>query len=164
MAAASESFGPIIDPADNRFLAPENMPEAIHQFCRDTDQPFPGSKGGVVRCILESLALEYRWVAERLEELSGRQLNKIHIIGGGSYNRLLNQLAADATSRVVETGVVEATAIGNALVQAKAMGNLDSISEGREIVRQSFEREIYEPRSLLDWDTAYEKYLMIRKN
>ena len=98
------------------------MPGRIRTYCRETGQAVPETKGEIVRCALESLALEYRWVAERLDEMVGRPLPTLHIFGGGSQNKLLNQFAADATGQTVVAGPVEATAIGNILVQAIALG------------------------------------------
>ena len=106
---------------------------------------------------LESIALKYRLVLERLEELTGKHLDPIHIIGGGTKNRLLNQFTADATRRVVITGPVEATAIGNILMQAIGTKYLSSLGDAREVVRVSFEPEIYEPKRTADWDEAYSR-------
>ncbi|MEJ2736749.1 MAG: FGGY-family carbohydrate kinase, partial [Anaerolineae bacterium] len=117
----------------------------------------------IIRCALESLALEYRWVAERLDEMVGRPLPAIHIFGGGSQNRLLNQFAADATGRTIVTGPVEATAIGNVLVQALALGHINTLAEGRALVRHSFQVETYEPRDTAAWDGAYERYLALNR-
>jgi len=161
MAIQAPAFGPLIDLQDQRFLPPGNMPARIQNFCRETGQPVPEGKGPIVRCALESLALEYRWVAERLDELVGRRLPTVHIFGGGSQNRLLNQLAADATGRTVVAGPVEATAIGNVLVQALGLGHLTSLAEGRALVRRSFDLETYEPRDTAAWDEAYARYLSL---
>jgi rhamnulokinase len=162
MAAAAPAFGPLVAPSDSRFLAPGAMPDRIQAFCHETGQAVPKTKGEIVRCALESLALEYRWVAERLDEIAERRLPTIHIIGGGSQNRLLNQFAADATGRTVVAGPVEATAIGNVLVQAIALGQIGSVAEAREVVRRSFEVATYEPRDTAAWDQAYERYLRLR--
>ena len=102
-------------------------------------------------------------MAERLDEVAGRHLETIHIIGGGSKNVLLDQLAADATGRVVITGPVEATALGNVLVQAIALGFLGSVAEGREVIRRSFDLRVFEPRDTGAWDAAYARYLELRK-
>src|SRR5690606_19187275 len=107
--------------------------------------------------------LEYRWVAERLDEITGRRLETIHIIGGGSLNELLNQCAADATGRTVVTGPVEATALGNVLVQAIALGHIGSVAEGRQVVAQSFDLQTYEPQDTESWEQAYARYLRIRE-
>jgi rhamnulokinase len=162
MAADAPAFGPLVAPDDVRFLAPGPMCERIQAFCRDTGQDAPRTKGQVVRCALESLALEYRWVAECLDELVGRRLPTVHIIGGGSQNRLLNQFTADATGRAVVAGPVEATAIGNILVQALALGQLSSLAEGRDLVRRSFDVETFEPAETAAWGEAYERYLKMK--
>jgi len=162
MAAAAPAFGPLIYPGDDRFLAPGDMAPRIQAFCRETGQAVPETKGAILRCALESLALEYRWVAEKLDELTGRRLATIHIIGGGAKNELLDQFAADATGRMVVTGPIEATALGNVLVQAIALGHIDSLSEGREVVARSFELKTFAPRDTAAWDAAYQRYLGIR--
>jgi rhamnulokinase len=138
------------------------MPDKIQAFCRETSQAVPETQGQIVRCALESLALEYRWVAERLDEIVGRPLPTLHIFGGGSQNKLLNQFAADATGRTVVSGPVEATAIGNILVQAIALGYLADLAEARTLVRRSFEVETYESHVTAAWDEAYERYLRLR--
>ena len=159
MAADAPAFGPLVWVDDPRFLPPGGMSERIQAFCRETGQQVPQSKEEILRCVLESLALEYRRVAESLDRLSGRRLNTIHIIGGGSQNRLLNQFTADATGRTVVAGPVEATAIGNLLVQAIAMGEIDSLEEGRRIVARSFDVETFEPGDMTMWNEAYQRYL-----
>jgi rhamnulokinase len=106
--------------------------------------------------------MEYRWVAERLDELTGRHLPTVHIIGGGSQNRLLNQFAADATGRTVIAGPVEATAIGNVLVQALALGHIPSLEAGRAVVRRSFAVETFEPGDTAAWDETYACYSEMR--
>jgi rhamnulokinase len=162
LAAQAPAFGPVVDPGDHRFLAPGDMPQRIQAFCRETGQAVPDGKGQIVRSALESLAMEYRWTAERLDELAGRPLPEIHIFGGGSKNRLLNQLTADVTGRTVVAGPVEATAIGNILVQALALGLIHNLSEGRQLVRRSFDLQIYEPQNRTGWDEAYARYCRLR--
>jgi rhamnulokinase len=159
MAAEAPAFGPVVPLKGNRFLSPGDMPARIQACCQETGQPVPETKGQIVRCALESLALEYRWLAERLDEIVGRHLPTLHIFGGGSQNRLLNQVAADATDRTVVAGPVEATAIGNILVQAVALGELADIAEARALVRRSFPVEAYDPRGAAAWDAAYERYI-----
>lgn len=149
----------LIDPDDPRFLPPGDMPARIQAFCRETGQPVPEEPGAIVRCILESLALKYRWVIERLEELLGRPIPVIHIVGGGSRNAVLCQWTADATGRPVLAGPVEATAIGNLMVQAMALGHVSSLAEAREVIRRSFASVVYEPRSSSLWDEAYERFV-----
>jgi rhamnulokinase len=162
LAAEAPAFGPLVALTDSRFLPPGDMPARIQAICRETGQAVPQSRGEIVRCALESLALEYRWVAERLDEMVGRRLPTVHIFGGGSRNKLLNQFAADATARTVVAGPVEATAIGNVLVQAIALGHIGSLAEGRAVVRRSFEVETYEPRDTAAWDAAYTRYLQLK--
>ena len=164
MAAAAPGFGSLINPSDARFLAPENMPVAIQSYCQETCQTVPVDKGAILRCGLESLALEYRWVAEQIDRLTGKTHPIIHIIGGGTQNKLLNQLAASATGRNVIAGPVEATAIGNILVQAIAMGEISSLAEGRSIVSESFDVETYQPDKSTAWDEAYERFANLKVN
>jgi rhamnulokinase len=121
----------------------------------------PQTKGEIVRVALESLALKYRHLLEHLEELVGKRLDPIHIIGGGAMNRLLNQFTADCTGRTVVTGPAEATAIGNVLMQAIALGHLGSLAEARAVVRKSFDVESYYPASSAGWDEAYAKLLKL---
>jgi rhamnulokinase len=161
LAAESDPFLAVIDPDDDVFLHPGDMPERIRQYCQKTGQRIPQTKGEILRAALESLALKYRLVLERTEELSGKRLAPIHIIGGGTKNRLLNQLTADATERTVVTGPVEATAIGNVLMQAIGLGHLGSLAEAREVVRNSFDVEEYYPGNREGWDEAYEKLLRL---
>lgn len=149
----------LIDPDDPRFLPPGDMPARIQAFCRETGQPVPEEPGAIVRCILESLALKYRWVIERLEELLGRSIPAIHIVGGGARNAVLCQWTADATGRPVLAGPVEATAIGNLMVQAMALGYVSNLREAREVIHRSFAPVIYEPHSSAMWDEAYERFV-----
>ena len=133
-----------IDP--DAFLHPGDMPRKIQDYCRRRNLPPPESAGEVCRLILESLARRYKEVADNLEELTGRPVRVIHIVGGGSRNALLNQLAADVTGRAVVAGPAEATAAGNILVQAIGAGELSGLEEARAIVRASFHPEVFEPR------------------
>ncbi len=161
LAAAAEPFRSIVDVDAADFFQPGDMPARIQKYCERTQQPVPDTKGAIVRCALESLALKYRWVLERLEEMLGYRLEPIHIIGGGTQNQLLNQFTADATNRSVVAGPVEATAIGNVLMQAVALGHLKSLDEARAVVRYSFQPETYEPHPSEHWDAAYQKLLSI---
>lgn len=159
LAAEAKPFLAVIDPDSDVFLHPGNMPEKIRTYCADTNQPVPQTQGEIVRVALESLAIKYRFVLERLEELIGKRLEPLHIIGGGTRNRLLNQFTADAIGRTVVTGPVEATAIGNILMQAITLGQLDSLGDARLLVRRSFEIEEYHPRKQDGWEKAYGKLL-----
>ncbi len=159
LAASAPPLRSFVDPDASVFLKPGDMPARIRDFCAQTGQPVPQSKGEIIRCALESLALKYRWVLERLEEIMGRRLEPIHIVGGGTRNRLLNQFAADATGRQVIAGPVEATAAGNIITQMMALKHIASLREGRQIIRDSFEVTFYEPGALGGWDDAYERFL-----
>ncbi|MEZ4713333.1 MAG: rhamnulokinase family protein [Caldilineaceae bacterium] len=148
----------LIDPDHDDFLKPGDMPARIRAFCRRTGQGEPESHAQIVRCVLESLALKYRLVLENLEALLGRPLQPIHIVGGGSQNALLNQFTADATGKQVITGPVEATATGNILVQALALGDLSSLQEGRALVRRTTDLGVYEPGARAPWDQAFGRF------
>jgi rhamnulokinase len=156
-AAEAEPFQSIVNVDAADFFQPGDMPVRIQKYCARMQQPVPETKGAIVRCALESLALKYRWVLERLEEMLGYRLEPIHIIGGGTKNRLLDQLTADATNRSVVTGPIEATAIGNVLMQAVALGHLKSLDEARAVVRQSFKPETYAPQTSDQGAAAYQK-------
>jgi rhamnulokinase len=134
------------------------MPERVRQFCCRTRQPVPESKAEVVRYLLESIALKYRLVLERLELMTGGRLETIHIVGGGSKNQLLNHFTADATGRRVVAGPAEATATGNILLQALALGHIGSLEDRREVVRRSSDASVYEPGDQDPWDEAYGRY------
>jgi rhamnulokinase len=148
----------LVDPDDPAFLNPENMPAAIAAYCKKTGQPAPSSPPAYTRAILESLALKYRAVLESLEEITGRRIREIRIIGGGSRNRLLNQFTADATARTVIAGPVEATALGNIAMQMLATGAVSSLDEARAIIERSFPTERFEPSSPDRWDHAYARF------
>jgi rhamnulokinase len=163
LAAESEPFLAVIDVDFNGFLHPGDMPSRIQKYCADTNQTVPQTKGQIVRIALEAIALKYRLVLERLEELTKKHLAPIHIIGGGTKNRLLNQFTADATCRTVITGPVEATAIGNILMQAIGLKHLGSLAEARQVVRASFKPEVYEPQKTADWDEAYSRFQKVMK-
>lgn len=161
LAKSSEPFKFLINPDDSTFLNPGDMPKAIVAFCENSGQGTPQSHAEIIRCVYDSLALKYRFTLEQIRTVSDQLIEKIHIIGGGANNKFLNQLTADATKLKVIAGPTEATATGNILVQAKAMGTLQSLDEMREVVRASFEVEEFVPNPDLDWDVAYKKYLAV---
>ncbi len=158
LAAAEAPLRSLVDPDAAEFAAPGDMPEAIRAFCRKTGQPVPQTKGAVLRCALESIAMKFRQVLPMCEELADGRLETIHIVGGGTKNRQLCQAAADACNRRVLAGPIEATAIGNAMMQAVADGAVASIAEARQIVRRSFPVEEYEPQDTAAWDEAHERF------
>jgi rhamnulokinase len=151
----SQPFAFLIDPDDPGFLNPASMPLAIQEFCRSTGQLVPYSEAQIARCIYDSLALKYKYTLHQIEEVVGYPFEKIHVIGGGANNQFMCQLTADATGLPVFAGPVEATAAGNILLQARALGYLNSLQEIRNVVANSFEPVVYEPRTELDWDHAY---------
>ena len=153
----------LIDPDDGCFLSPDDMPAEIARFCRDTGQPIPDSEGAIIRCALESLALRYRAVLSWLEELTGGTIATIHIVGGGSQNEQLCQMTANACDRRVLAGPVEATAIGNVMMQAIATRELESILDARQVIGASFDLRRFEPSDPAPWDNAYERFLEISK-
>lgn len=147
LAAAAPAGGPIVDATSTQFLAPKDMPKAIRMACRETGQPEPASVGEMIRCCLESLALAYRRKLAYLERLEGRKFEVLHIVGGGTRNRLLNQWTADACGIPVVAGPAEATAAGNALAQMVGAGVLSDWREARTVSRESFDVETYQPDS-----------------
>lgn len=157
-AADASPFAALIDPDSPDFLNPPDMPEAISAYCRKTGQKPPGSRAALVRSLLESLALKYRLVIDQLRLVLGHSIDRIHVIGGGSQNALLCQFTADATGLPVVAGPAEATAVGNILVQAMAMGRVSSLAEIRAIIRESFDLKTYEPADTAAWDGVYRRY------
>ena len=158
LAQAARPLQALIDPADPRFAKPDNMPQKIADFCRETGQVPPQTPGETVRCVLESLACTYRRTLEQMEEMTGHKIKVLHIVGGGSQNRLLNQCTADAIGRTVLAGPVECTAIGNVLIQALALGHLESLAALRDVVRRSFALQSYQPQNTAAWDQAYGRF------
>jgi rhamnulokinase len=154
-------FLALFDADDPTFLEPGNMPAKIAEYLRRTGQPVPDTRPQMVRCIMESLALKYRMAIEGLEQIIGYKLPVLHIVGGGSKNALLSQFTANAISRPVIAGPTEATAVGNIIVQLIALGEIKDLSEGRALVRKSFETSLYEPTNKVNWDSAYERFLSI---
>lgn len=163
LAAAAPAFSAVIDP--DAFLEPGHMPERIARWAREHGEKPPSEPGVFARVILESLALRYRQVLESLEELTGRPISTVHIVGGGSRNALLNQMVADCARRTVVAGPDEATAAGNILVQAMGAGELEGLPGIRRVIRRSFPVETFTPRpdpERSGWDAAYERFLKLR--
>ncbi|HIU49321.1 MAG TPA: rhamnulokinase [Candidatus Avimonoglobus intestinipullorum] len=160
-ANAAEPFASLIDPDYPAFQTPGNMPRRIREFCEKTGQKVPQTKGEVVRCIAESLAFKYRNTIEGMEEVTGKKYNAVNIVGGGIKDKMICRFTANATKRTVQAGPVEATSIGNVIVQAMAVGAVRDLKEGRRIVRDSFDIAVYEPEDAAAWDAAYEKWKKI---
>ncbi len=158
LAAAAPPLVSLINPNDPRFLSPDGMPEKIAAFCRETGQPVPADHGAFMRCIYESLALSYRAVLRRLEQLIGRKIGRLHIVGGGSQAAMLNQLAANAVKIPVLVGPTECAALGNTLIQALALGHLPSHAAAREVVRNSFAVKTVSPQDAAPWDAAAARF------
>ncbi|SHE47184.1 rhamnulokinase [Mariniphaga anaerophila] len=158
LSTGAEPFKCFINPDDPLFLNPGNMPEAIREYCRKTNQYVPETKGEIARCIYDSLALKYKFTLAQVETITGKRIEKLHIIGGGANNEMLNQFTANATGIPVIAGPTEATAIGNILMQAKALGVLTSLTEAREVVRNSFEVKEFQPVADLNWKNAFARF------
>jgi rhamnulokinase len=156
-----EAFRSLINPDDPAFAAPASMIGAIQQYCRETNQPVPETPAEICRCIFDSLALRYRQVFSWLQEFAPFRLNVLHIIGGGSLNKYLNQFTANSTGATVMAGPQECTAIGNIMMQAKAARMVGDIWEMRQIIANSIELVKYEPQDKARWDAAYDKYTNI---
>ena len=158
MAKKSRPFKFLIDPDDSGFLNPGDMPGAIDRYCERTGQGKPASHAEIVRCIYDSLALKYRYTLDQIRSVSSRPIEKIHIIGGGANNLFLNQLTANVTGIPVVAGPAEATATGNMLMQARAMGMIASLGEMRQMVRKSFDLVTFTPEPVMDGDDVYERF------
>ena len=158
LTAQGTPFAALIDPDDPGFYNPANMESAIVEFCRRTGQQAPSDRGTMLRAVYESLALKYRMVGEAVSAVSGKPNKVLHIVGGGSRNDLLNQFAANATGLKVVAGPEEATAVGNAIVQAMALGIIRKPSDAQAMIREAFPIREFAPRDGETWDRAYEKF------
>lgn len=161
MAKASKPFQCLVDPDAPDFMAPDNMEDAIREYCRKTGQHVPTTEGETVRCIFDSLALKYRSVLDSLREVSPNPIEKLHVIGGGSKNAFLCQLTANATGIPVLAGPSEATALGNIMVQAMALGVVKSLKEIRQVIGKSVNPDVYNPQDTDAWETAYKTFVKI---
>ena len=157
LAEKAKPFAAYINPDYSGFLAPGDMPKRINTYLRDTGQETTDDKGQMIRIILESLALKYRFVMEAIEDVTGKTIEVLHIVGGGGQNELLCRFTANALGKKVITGPIEATASGNILMQAKAAGQIKTLIKAREIIRNSFELKEYEPQDSALWKKQYEK-------
>jgi sugar (pentulose or hexulose) kinase len=160
-AQTSPVFTAFIDPDAVDFQAPADMPAAIVAFCKKTGQTPPSDFGAFTRVIFESLALKYRRVKELLAQVTGKPISRVHVVGGGCKNQILNQFAADAMNCTIVAGPVEATSLGNLVMQLYALGEIRSLTEGRALVRRSVETKIFEPKNTAAWDDAYARFQKI---
>ena len=157
-AREAEPFASLIDPDYPAFQTPGNMPRRIREYCEKTGQKVPQTTGAIIRAIAESLAFRYRSTVEGMEDVTGKKYSVINIVGGGIKDKMICQFTANATNRTVSTGPVEATSIGNIVVQGIAMGAIKDLKEGRQIVRNSFDITEYKPENTEAWDEAYAKW------
>jgi len=157
-AAAAEPFTAFINVEDSSFLFPGDMPERVREYCRKTGQRVPAGEGETARVILESLAMEYRYVLENMEETIGEKISSVHIVGGGSQNRLLCRFTACAAKKLVVAGPVEATAAGNILMQALSAREIADVPQIRAVVRNSFPLVFHQPEETALWDEKYRLY------
>jgi len=160
-ANAAKPFESLIDPDYHAFQTPGNMPKRIREYCEMTGQTVPQTKGEIIRCIAQSLAFKYRQTIEGMEEVTKNKYNVVNIVGGGIKDKMICSFTANATKRTVCTGPVEATSIGNVVVQAIAMGAIKDLNEGRKVVKNSFDITTYEPQDSEAWDAAYEHWKKI---
>ncbi len=161
LAEQAKAFKSLLDPDTKVFSKPGNQPKRIKEYCQQTKQAIPESVGEIVRTILESLALRYRWVIESLENKLGREFETIHIVGGGSQNKMLNQFTANSCNKTVISGPIEATAFGNIILQAIATKNIKDLIEGRKIVANSVGLEIFAAQDTAKWDLAYSDFVKL---
>lgn len=161
MAEAAKPLQCLVDPDHPIFLRPEHMPDAIARFCRMTGQPAPAGKGETARCILESLVMKYSAVRRELEEISGTRIERVHVVGGGSRDELLNRLTAGAIGVPVLAGPTEATAVGNLAVQAIAGGIIPDLASARKLIGESFPVKVYEPQETDTWEGAAQRFAEI---
>ena len=163
LASAAEPFFAFVDPNDQSFVTPGNMPQRIVDYCKKTGQRVPESHGQIIRIALESLAMRYRRSVIELEKITGKKIDVLHIVGGGCKNDLLNQFTANACGVKILTGPVEATALGNIVVQAMATGDVKDLAEARRIVAASTELGTFLPTDVKVWDKEYDRFLKISK-
>ncbi len=159
LARAAQPSAAIIDVDDARFLPHGDHPQRIRAWCAEHGVPPPQTHGEIVRCVLESLALKYRLTFDQMQQISGQDIKAIHIVGGGGQNELLNQFTADAAGIPVVAGPIEATVLGNAAVQLIALGELDNVSQARQIIADMGVTRTYQPVSSAWWDEAYQQLL-----
>ena len=157
-ALASEPFRCFINPDDDSFVSPGNLPKRVQEFCKRTGQYVPQTRGEIMRCIYESLAMKYRYTFHAIREVTGLAYHTIHMIGGGTKDRLLCQMAADACATPVIAGPIEATATGNIAVQLIALGEIAGLPEARQVIAASEEPKYYEPVNTAAYDAAYARF------
>jgi len=163
LSTKAAAFRSLIDPDAADFANPESMTDAIVAYCKKTGQPTPDDHSAIIRCIFDSLALKYKYVLNCLQQVAPFGISRLHVIGGGSQNKLLNQFTANATGIEVVAGPSEATAIGNAMLQAKGLGIVDSLWEMRKIISNSYALETFKPENTAEWEREYQRFLKLLK-
>lgn len=163
LVAKVPAFGSYIDVNAQEFFNGENVPQKIQQYCADTGQNVPQTKGEIARTIYESLAMSYKETFAGLEQIKGQRIDVLHIVGGGSKNFLLDQMTASALNREVIAGPIEATAIGNLMMQVKATGEVADMTQMRQVIRDSFSVESYRPEDTDTWAEQFERYIKITR-
>jgi sugar (pentulose or hexulose) kinase len=158
MAEAAEPFSAFINPDDEVFASPGNMPEKIRNWCEKSGQKIPADKGTILRVATDSIALKYREVFDHIKAFTGTTFDQLHAGGGGIQNEPLSQSTADALGIMVVAGPIEATSCGNVITQMIGTGHLENFEAGRELIRRSFDFKTYEPRQSADWNAAYERF------
>ncbi|MEL6151148.1 MAG: FGGY-family carbohydrate kinase, partial [Chloroflexota bacterium] len=156
--AADDPFHTVIDPNNHRFLPPGDMAARAADFCQEKSLPVPETDAQILTCLHVSLAMKYRFVLDTLEAVSGLKVDRLHVIGGGSQNRVLNQMTANAIGRPVHAGPIEATAMGNAVVQLITLGELAGLADARTMLSETAGMQIYEPQDTANWQAAYERF------
>ena len=164
LAENATPFSGMIDPDDPIFFNPLDMVEAVKEYLKKTGQKVPNDIGTITRIILESLAMKYRYIFELLEDITGKEIEVLHIVGGGTKNKLLSHFTANALGKEVIAGPIEATTIGNILIQEISLGKIKDLKEGREMVKKSFPLEKFYPEKNRNiWDEKFLKFKKITK-
>ena len=163
LARESESFRSFIDPDAPELSAHGNLPDKIRDYCRKTNQPVPETVGQVVRCIYESLALKYRLALEQIRECTGKSFDVLHLMGGGTKDGFLCELSSESLGIPVIAGPVEATALGNIVLQLIALGEIESIEKGRKIIAETEKVKTFKGEHTPDWDEAFGRFCKIIK-
>lgn len=161
LARAEKPFVSFIDPDAPIFAAAGQMPEKIREFCKNTNQPLPANDGALVRCIYESLAMKYKFAVSQITENTGKSFDVLHLLGGGTKDSFLCQMAANSLGIPVVAGPTEATALGNILIQLIALGDIKNIAEGRELIRTQESVREYKPDNTESWEKAYKNFIAV---
>ncbi|MEG2287119.1 MAG: FGGY-family carbohydrate kinase, partial [Ruthenibacterium sp.] len=161
LALAAPALQCFIDPDAPEFAPPGDIPARVQEFCRKTGQQVPQSVGEIMRCIYESLALKYRFAIEQLQTVTGKHFTALHVLGGGTKDGLLCQMSANSTGLPVVAGPIEATALGNIVIQLVALGELADIAAGRALIAATETLKHYAPAETDAWNKAYKAYKTI---